>query len=139
MRKTQPISLRLRHDLLSEVRRLAARLRRPRSQVLETLIDEAIRLRRCPGIVFAEGPVGRRAVVAGAGIDVWEVVRVYRSCGEDLEALVEALPQLARRQLEAALHYYRCYPREINERLALEEEREQELLRGFPAARAYQV
>jgi uncharacterized protein (DUF433 family) len=139
MRKTQPISLRLRPDLLSEVKRLAARLRRPKSQVLESLIDEAIRVHRCPGIVFADGPTGRRAVVAGTGIDVWEVVRVHRSCGENLDALVEALPHLSRRQLEAALHYYRCYPREIDERLALEDEREQELLRGFPAGRVYQA
>jgi uncharacterized protein (DUF433 family) len=139
MRKTQPISLRLRPDLLSEVKRLAVRLRRPRSQVLEGLIDEAVRMHRCPGIVFAEGPTGRRAVVAGTGVDVWEVVRVYRSCGEDLDALAAILPHLARRQLEAALHYCRFYPREIDGRLALEEEREQELLLGFPSARAYHV
>lgn len=139
MRKSLPISLRLRPDLLSEVRRLAARIRRPMSQVLENLVDEALRQRRCPGIVFADGPAGRRAVVAGTGIDVWEVARAYRACEEDLEALAEALPQLARRQLEAAVHYYRCYPREIDERLALEEEQAEDLLRQFPAARAYRA
>ncbi|MDR7520991.1 MAG: DUF433 domain-containing protein [Armatimonadota bacterium] len=109
------------------------------SQVLENLVDEALRQRRCPGIVFADGPAGRRAVVAGTGIDVWEVARAYRACEEDLEALAEALPQLARRQLEAAVHYYRCYPREIDERLALEEEQAEDLLRQFPAARAYRA
>jgi uncharacterized protein (DUF433 family) len=69
-------------------------------------------------------------VVAGTGIDVWEIVRVYRSVDEDLDALAEGLPQVGRRRLEAALHYHRCYPREIEERLVLEAGHERDLLAG---------
>ena len=38
------------------------------------LHSEAVKMRRAPGIVFADGPSGRRAVVAGSGLDVWEIM-----------------------------------------------------------------
>ncbi|MGI8552778.1 MAG: hypothetical protein ACR2PL_18615 [Dehalococcoidia bacterium] len=41
------------------------------------LIHEAAKLRRVPGIVYADGPAGRRARVAGSGIEVFEVIRTY--------------------------------------------------------------
>jgi len=45
-----------------------------------------------PGVVFREGPSGRRAVLIG-GPDVWEVVRVVKSAraaepGLEAEAVV---------------------------------------------------
>ena len=129
MRKSQPFSLRLPPEVLREIRSLARRLERPASYVVSTLIEESLRQRRCPGIIFAEGPTGRRATVAGSGIDVWEVIRVFKACDEDVAALAQAFPQLSRRQLDAAIHYYRCYSEEIEERLAQEERAEAELLR----------
>jgi uncharacterized protein (DUF433 family) len=138
MRKTEPFSLRLRPETLREIRVLAKQLERPSTYVVATLIEEGLRLRRCPGIVFTDGPAGRRATVAGSGIDVWEVVRAYRACGEDLEALSQAFPHLSRWQLEATLHYFRSYPQEIEERLALEETAETELSR-FPLVKPYRV
>lgn len=128
MRKSQPFSLRLPPEVLREIRSIARRLNRPTSYVVSGLIEESLRQRRCPGIIFTEGPAGRRATVAGSGIDVWEVVRVFKTCNEDTEALARALPQLTRRQLDAALHYYRYYPEEVEERLAQEERAEAELL-----------
>ncbi|MBI4610225.1 MAG: DUF433 domain-containing protein [Candidatus Rokubacteria bacterium] len=139
MRKTLPFSLRLPPDILKEIRALAKRSQRPSSYVVFTLIEEGLRQRRCPGIVFTDGPTGRRATVAGTGIDVWEVVRVYRVCGEDPETLAHALPQLSRRQLDAALHYFRSYPKEIEERLAREETAEAELSARFPLVKPYRV
>lgn len=114
-------------------------MERPGSYVVSMLIDEGLRQRRCPGVVFTDGPTGRRATVAGTGIDVWEVVRVYKACGEDLEALAQALPQLSRRQLEAALHYLRCYPGEIEERLRREQVAEEELPEHFPLVKPYRL
>lgn len=137
MGKALPFSLRLSPEVLREIRALAGHLERPVSYVVSTLIEEGLRQRRCPGIVFTDGPTGRRATVAGTGIDVWEVVRVYQACGEDLDALAQALPQLSRRQLEAALHYFRCYPGEIEERLAREQAAEAELPEHFPLVKPY--
>lgn len=137
MGKTLPFSLRLSPDILKEIQALARQSRRPSSYIVSTLIQEGLRQRRCPGIVFTDGPTGRRATVAGTGIDVWEVIRVSKACGEDLEALGQALPHLSRRQLEAALHYSRCYSEEIEERLSREQTAEAELSGRFPLVKPY--
>ena len=121
MPKNTPVSLRLPADLLEEIRREARRTARRPSSIVHSALAEGIRMRRCPGIVFTAGPAGRRATVAGTGIDVWEVVRLFKSVGGTLKRLERAMPQLSQPQLEAALHYYRCYPSEIDERLTSEE------------------
>ena len=127
MAKTSPVSVRLSPELLEEIEREARRTARPASRVIQSVLKEGVRMRRCPGIVFTAGPTGRRATVAGSGIDVWEVVRLYKSCKKNFVALSKALPQLSRPQLEAALYYYGCYPDEIEDRLKSEEESFSEL------------
>ncbi len=139
MRKTLPFSLRLPPNVLKEVQALARQLDRPSSYVVSALIEEGLRQRRCPGIVFTDGPAGRRATVAGSGIDVWELARLYKGCGEDLRRLARALPHLSHRQLEAGLHYYRCYPQEIEDRLVREQAAEAELSRRLPLVKPYRV
>jgi uncharacterized protein (DUF433 family) len=73
-----------------------------------------------PGIVYAEGPTGRRAVVAGTGLDVWEVIATWKEGGSSYEALRQNYPWLTEPQLRAALAYYEAYPSEINSRLERE-------------------
>lgn len=87
--------------------------------VLE-LIDEGIRMRRAPGIVFMDGPAGRRAVVAGTGLDVWEIIATWREIGEDYGRLKASYDWLTEPQLRAALSYYELYPAEIDVRLETE-------------------
>lgn len=139
MPKTRPFSLRLPPDILREIRELARQSKRSSSFIVSTLIEEGLKQRRCPGIVFTDGPTGRRATVAGTGIDVWEVIRVSKSCGGDPNALAEALPHLSQRQLEVALYYYRCYPEEIEERLAREDSAEAELPGRSPLVKPYRI
>lgn len=93
------------------------------------LLEEAVRMRRAPGILFADGPTGRRAVVAGTGIDVWEVVRSWVAGERDLAALAEDYPWLTPMQLNAAIGYYSLYPVEIDERLAREEQLTEQYIR----------
>ncbi len=71
-------------------------------------------MRRCPGILFAEGTGGRRARVAGTGIEVWEVIAVYKSMKEDFKRLQKAYHWLSAEQLKAALGYYTVYPKEVD-------------------------
>jgi uncharacterized protein (DUF433 family) len=98
----------------------------------ETL-SEAEKMRRVPGIVFADGPVGRRARVAGTGLDVWEIINEYRICGHDRAAVAEVFETLSLEQLQAAYDYYEAFPKEIDERLASEEKITPEYLRArFP-------
>jgi uncharacterized protein (DUF433 family) len=79
-------------------------------------------MRRAPGIVFADGPGGRRAVVAGTGLDVWEIVATWRACGQDLAALAASYAWLDQTALHAALGYYQLYPAEVDARVAREAE-----------------
>jgi len=105
-------SFRIKEPLLQEIDRI--RKNKPANAVANELLEEALKMRRCPGIIFAEGVTGRRARIAGTGVEVWEVINEYQ-VGKDIEALKKALPHLAERQLIAALNYYQAYPEEINE------------------------
>ena len=84
------------------------------------LLDEAIRMRRAPGVLFVDGPTGRRAVLAGTALEVWEVVATWREIDEDAGELARSYPWLSEMQLRAALGYYRLYPDEIDARLERE-------------------
>ena len=90
------------------------------SSMTAELLEEAIRMRRAPGIVFVDGPAGRRAVVAGTGLDVWEVVATRREGKQDDEELRRSYPWLTEPQLRSALGYYELYPQEIDARLERE-------------------
>jgi uncharacterized protein (DUF433 family) len=59
-------------------------------------------------------------VIAGSGLDVWEVVASWRSMDQDLGRLRAGYPWLTEPQLRAALSYYRLYPAEIDARLERE-------------------
>jgi uncharacterized protein (DUF433 family) len=116
-------SLRVPEPLESEINReIARRGEREWSSGVLTILEEAVRMNRAPGIVFVEGRGGRRAAVAFSGLEVWEIIATWKEAGESWEELVEAYPELSPLQLRAALNYYSLYPREIDERLALEAE-----------------
>ncbi len=85
-----------------------------------SLLEEAIRMNRSPGIVFVEGRSGRRSAVAFSGLEVWEIIATWREAGEDWKKLREAYSELSEAQLRAALNYYRLYPEEVDARLELE-------------------
>lgn len=111
---TPTTTLRLRPQLRAEIDRIARRSRRTFSEVTQDLIEEALRMRECPGIYFADEPGGREAKVAGSGLGVWEVLRDYLAAGRDERTLRKSLPQLSAAQVKACLLYYRRYPQEID-------------------------
>src|SRR5258708_29098608 len=47
------------------------------SAAVNLLVDEGLRTTEHPGVVFRDGPTGRRAALAG-GPDVWEVMRALK-------------------------------------------------------------
>lgn len=114
--------IRVSEPLAADIAREAKRQDRSWSATAAELLDEAIRMRRAPGIVFADGPAGRRAVVAGTGLDVWEIVAAWRAAGDDVGALKATYDWLDEAALHAALGYYRLYPADIDTRLAREAE-----------------
>ena len=116
-------SLRVPEPLESEINReIARRGAREWSTGVLSLLEEAVRMNRAPGIVFVEGRGGRRAAVAFSGLEVWEIIATWKEGGESWETLVEAYPELSALQLRAALNFYALYPEEIDARLAREAE-----------------
>jgi uncharacterized protein (DUF433 family) len=116
MAKSHPVSVRLTRDALEQAREIARRTDRSVGQVIGTLVEEGVKMRRCPGIIFTDGPTGRRATVAGTGIDVWEIVRLSKA-GASRREMARAFPRLNPGQVEAALTYYACFPDEIDRRI----------------------
>jgi len=132
-------SLRLPQETLREIERMAQDSGKDFSAVTKDLLEEAIKMRRCPGIVFAEGASGRRARVAGTGIEVWEIIATYQSVKKDAGRLKKSYHWLSAEQLRAALAYYSAYPQEIdrqiekNQRWSQEEIRKRYPFMGPPA------
>ncbi len=85
------------------------------------LLQDVVKLHRCPGIVFAEGVSGRRAAIDGTGIEVWEMVANWKSADCDFERLKKSYHWLAEAQLWSALGYFRAYPDEIENLIAQNE------------------
>ena len=106
-------SIRIQEKTYKEIERIAAESGKEFSSVVNELLDESVRMQRCPGIVFIEGAAGRRARIAGTGIEVWELIATYRSVDEDANRLHQAYHWLSEQQIGAAMCYYKAYPEDI--------------------------
>jgi len=131
-------SFRLPVETLKEIEQMAKETGQDFSNVTKDLLQEAIKMRRCPGVIFAEGANGRRARVAGTGIEVWEMIATYKSVKQNPKRLKIAYHWLSQEQLKAALGYYIAYPLEIdrlieqNERWNEEKVRDRHPFMGSP-------
>ena len=122
-------SLRLPAETTKEIEQMAKETGQDFSNVTKDLLQEALKMRRCPGILFAQGTSGRKARVAGTGIEVWEVIAAYKSVKEDFKRLKKAYHWLSEEQLKAALGYYTIYPKEIDRLIEQNEQWNDERLR----------
>lgn len=113
--------IRLSEGLEREIEREAELRGQTFTSATAEMLGEAVRMRRVPGIVFADGPAGRRATIAGTGLDVWEVIAAWKEAGERWSTLRESYDWLTDFQLRSAVAYYKIYPAEIDARLAAEE------------------
>lgn len=109
-------TMRLRRSLRRDLEAAAARARRSVADIAQELLDEALRMRRCPGIYFADEPSGRTAKIGGTGLAVWEVLRDF-SKDQDASRIRKAFPQLSQAQVTAALMYYARYRDEIQKQI----------------------
>ena len=130
-------SLRLPAETMKEIEQLAKETRQDFSNVTKDLLQEAIKMRRCPGILIAEGTGERRARVAGTGIEVWEVIATYKSVKKDFKRLQKAYHWLSGEQLKAALGYYAIYQKEIDQLIEQNEQWNDKKLRDrYPFTRS---
>ncbi len=94
------------------------------SAAANLLVDEGLRMAEYPGVVFRDGPTGRRAGLAG-GPDVWEVVRAVKSARaaepelaeDDVLAVVVANSGVPLRLVRTAISYWATYPAEIDDEI----------------------
>lgn len=114
-------SIRIPDEVAKAIQEEAESSGRDFSAIANELLAEATRMKRCPGILFADGPSGRRARIAGTGLDVWEIISTYKSLNRDDGRLRNSYHWLSEPQLRAALSYFRLYPVEIERQLARNE------------------
>jgi nitrogenase molybdenum-iron protein alpha/beta subunit len=124
---SQPI--RIESETLRALREQSAKSGEPIVRLAQRYIAEGMRLDRHPGIVFRDGPAGRRALVAG-GPDVWEIVAAARTAPERGDELVDALAErigVPHERVRIAIRYYAEYPDEVDRFITMVEEEAERL------------
>ncbi len=119
----RPTSFRLPDDLLERLDEEAAASGTSVTALVTSLLDEGMKTRRFPGIVYRDGPTGRRAALV-SGPDVWEIVRAVAHAKGRGEARLRAAAKahdlpLGRARL--AVEFYAAFPGEIDERIEADE------------------
>lgn len=123
--KSAPLSIRFDPKILDRLRQRARLVPGATpSGLAERMVDEGLRMAEHPGVVFKDGPSGRRAALS-LGPDVWEIVKASREMDERGEAAVRAvadLLNLTAEQVRAALRYYADHHEEVDAEIALADE-----------------
>lgn len=126
-------AIRIESETLNALRDRSAQSGEPIVRLAQRYISEGMRLDRHPGIVFRDGPAGRRAVVIG-GPDVWEVIAAARRAPEHGEKLVRALAErigVPAEKIRIAVTYYGEYPDEIDRFITANEQEAEQLERAL--------
>jgi hypothetical protein len=126
---TRPTSFRLPDDLLARVDAEAIATGTSVTSLVTSLLDEGLKSRRFPGVVYRNGPAGRRAGLA-RGPDVWEVIRAVRLApgrGERRLHVVAESSGVALDEVRLAVEFYAAFPDEIDARIAADEQAQLEL------------
>lgn len=114
---TTPLSIRFDAALLTRLRRrVSATAGSTASSLAQRLIDEGLRMADHPGVIFKDGPSGRRAALA-YGPDVWEVVKFLREVDERGPAALDAAAEvfgIDASRIATAISYYGEYQDEID-------------------------
>lgn len=117
-------SIRLEDELRERLSSLAGAEGTTVTELIERFVREGLDCAAHPGIVFKDGPSGRRAAVAG-GPDVWEVIAALPHTHGEEAGRVAALAQqfgLHERQIVIALDYAATHREDIEARVQANEE-----------------
>lgn len=114
---TTPLSIRFDAALLTRLRRRAgATAGSTTSALAQRLIDEGLRMADHPGVIFKDGPSGRRAALA-YGPDIWEIIKFLREVDERGSAALDAAAEVFAvdaSRIATAVSYYGDYRDEID-------------------------
>lgn len=119
MARSRQFSARLDRTIAERLERRRSLTGLNKSRLAERYIDEGMRMEDHPGIVFRDGPSGRRAGLVG-GPDIWEVIAALRTNGLEGDAAIEATAawgDLTPAQVRTAIRYYAEYRDEVDERV----------------------
>jgi uncharacterized protein (DUF433 family) len=106
-------SFRFAPQTLSRLEQRAKQLRVTQTALVERYVEEGLQMDDHPGIVFVDEAAGRRARVAGTGVDVWQVVEtVIDNAGSTAEAA--AYLAVSEVLVRRAMRYYADHPDEID-------------------------
>lgn len=105
-------SVRVATPTFEELERRAHERGVPRNALTERYIAEGVKMDEHPEIAFRDGALGRRAVLAGTRVDVWQVIETLRNSNSVQEA-AEYLG-LAPTRIQAAVNYYAAYREEVD-------------------------
>ena len=127
----RPTSFRLPEELLERIEAESRSVGASITQLVSSLLDEGLKTRRFPGIVYRSGPVGRRAALVG-GPDVWEVVRDLAAApgrGMDRVENLVAETGLTKASVLLAADFYASFPEEIDALIEADERAAEEVRR----------
>jgi hypothetical protein len=114
---TAPLSIRFSPSLLGRLRHRAhATTGATVAGLAQRLIDEGLRMADHPGVIFKDGPAGRRAALA-YGPDVWEVIKFLREVDERGPAAIDAAAEVLAvdaSRISVAVSYYGDFQEEID-------------------------
>ncbi len=125
-------TLRLAPGIKQRLADWARRSGMPERSLAQRYVDEGLRHDAHPLIQFLDGPSGRRASLAGRGLDVWEVIATIRDNHGSIAQAADYL-QIPAGLVEASVAYYGEYKGEIDQEIELNEA---EYARGIAAAAA---
>ncbi|MDQ2743908.1 MAG: hypothetical protein M3Z66_16655 [Chloroflexota bacterium] len=106
--------LRLSPETVRRIVRRSQLSGKPKTALAEQYPQEGLRMAEYPGIVFRDGPAGRRPGLAGHGLDVWEIVETIQNEGGNPQAAAAYL-SINPTMVNAALDYYLDYKDEIDQ------------------------
>jgi hypothetical protein len=122
---TTPLSIRFAPSLLARLRQRAnAMTGASVAGLAQRLIDEGLRMADHPGVIFKDGPSGRRAALA-YGPDVWEVIKFLREVDERGPAAIDAAAEVFAvdtSRIGTVVSYYGDYSGEIDAEIAAADE-----------------
>jgi len=115
---TSPLSIRFPTALLDRLRQRARAIPGSTpSGLAQRLVEEGLRMAEHPGVIFKDGPSGRRAALA-YGPDVWEVIKALREVDERRTAAVDAVAEilaLPSARVRTAMTYYAAHQPEVDD------------------------
>ena len=115
----RPTSFRLEDELLERLEAESSADAVSVTSLVSSLLDEGLKTRQFPGIVYRPGPTGRRAALVG-GPDVWEVIRDLRPWPGQGTARLEGLAQelgVPAGLVTLAADFYCAFPEEVDARI----------------------